>query len=84
MSRYIATFYSHFGAIRFSRELKAQGIEAVLTPVPRQVSSSCGTCARFQADDDGPFHSGDVEHIFRVGEGGEAQLVYSSLSEDTL
>ena len=41
---YIATFYSHFGAIRFKKELAKKEINATLSPVPRNLSSSCGTC----------------------------------------
>jgi len=49
--QYIATFYSHFGAIRFKKEMP--GIfNPVLGPVPRALSSSCGTCVRFGAEED--------------------------------
>jgi hypothetical protein len=50
MTEYIATFYSHFGAMRFQKELKAQGIQARMMPVPRSLSSSCGTAVLFQAE----------------------------------
>lgn len=43
---YLATVYSHFGAIRYKRACEAAGIPAVLMPVPRSLSSSCGTCVR--------------------------------------
>lgn len=46
---YIATFYSHFGAIRFKKMCGAKGITVRLMPVPRDLSSSCGTCARYEA-----------------------------------
>lgn len=46
----IATFYSHFGAIRFKRTCDAQGIHAQVMPVPRNLSSSCGTCVRFEGE----------------------------------
>lgn len=44
----IATFYSHFGAIRFKRFCDKQGIHAKVMPVPRDLSSSCGTCVQFE------------------------------------
>ena len=44
----IATFYSHFGAIRFKRSCDKQGIHARVMPVPRDLSSSCGTCVQFE------------------------------------
>ena len=48
MNQYIATFYAHFGAIRYKRILSEQGIEAKVMPVPRALSSSCGTCVSYQ------------------------------------
>ena len=48
MNVYIATFYSHFGAMMYFKELKNQGITGKLMPVPRKVSSSCGTCVRYE------------------------------------
>lgn len=50
MSQYIATFYSHFGAVRFARACEARGWQTQLRPVPRTLSSSCGTCVYFVAD----------------------------------
>lgn len=48
--KYIATFFSHFGAMRFQREIKAYGIKGIVKPVPRSLSSSCGTCVEFEID----------------------------------
>ena len=48
MNTYIATFFSHFGAMMYFKALKEQGITARLMPVPRKVSSSCGTCVRYE------------------------------------
>ena len=47
----LATFYSHFDAIRMRRALGERQIEAKLMPVPRDLSSSCGTCLRFEAEE---------------------------------
>lgn len=47
MKHYIATFYSHFGAVRFFHTCQEIGCEAKLMPVPRTLSSSCGTCVSF-------------------------------------
>ncbi|MGN0976078.1 MAG: DUF3343 domain-containing protein [Gemmiger sp.] len=46
----IATFYSHFGAIRFRQQCSGRGVPARAMPVPRDLSSSCGTCVRFEGD----------------------------------
>lgn len=49
---YIATFYTHFGAMNCVRLMKqAGGMHPLLMPVPRKLSSSCGTCVRFEKED---------------------------------
>ena len=45
----VATFYSHFGAIRFKKLCEGKGWPARVMPVPRDLSSSCGTCVLFSA-----------------------------------
>lgn len=47
---YIATFYSHFGAMRCKKMCGEAGIPARMMPVPRTLSSSCGTCVRLETD----------------------------------
>lgn len=49
MRQYIATFFSHFGAVRFQHLCMERGWQAQLRPVPRSLSSSCGTCVVFQS-----------------------------------
>lgn len=44
---YIVTFHTHFDALRYEKFLKSRNIEGQLRPVPRTLSSSCGTCVRF-------------------------------------
>ena len=66
MQTYIATFFSHFGAIRFNKQLKELGLSGRLMPVPRRVSSSCGTCVKFEAESDTAVHSDDLEQLFLV------------------
>ena len=46
----IATFFSHFGAIRFKKLCQNRLWPAVVMPVPRNLSSSCGTCVLFAAE----------------------------------
>lgn len=50
MNQYIATFYSHFGAIRYKKICEQNGCEAKVMPVPRTLSSSCGTCVGYTGD----------------------------------
>ena len=49
MKQYIATFFSHFGAIRFQKKCTQLHLRARLAPVPRSLSSRCGTCVLFRA-----------------------------------
>ena len=47
MREYIATFHTHLSALMTSRALTALGVRAQMMPVPRKLSSSCGTCVRY-------------------------------------
>ena len=47
---YLITFYSQFDAILANRILISAGVPVRLMPVPRAVSSSCGTCVQFDLD----------------------------------
>lgn len=78
MSTYIATFYSHSGAIRFNRELKKLGISGVMKPVPRKVSSSCGTCVQFEAETLPPVSDEEIEGLY-CRKGDEYEAVFSTL-----
>ena len=51
MKEYIATFHTHLSALLTSRALTTLGIRAQMMPVPRKLSSSCGTCVRYLAED---------------------------------
>ena len=78
MQTYIATLFSHFGAIRFNKDLKAAGLHGKLMPVPRRVSSSCGTCVKFEAESDTAVHSDDLEQLFLVN-GEELTMLRSNI-----
>ena len=47
----IATFFSHYGAMHCKKICDGKGIPARMMPVPRALSSSCGTCVRVEAPD---------------------------------
>ena len=51
MREYIATFHTHLSALMTSRALTGLGVRAQMMPVPRKLSSSCGTCVRYMAED---------------------------------
>ena len=46
----IATFFSHFGAMQYKKICEKTGVSARMMPVPRLLSSSCGTCVRVETD----------------------------------
>lgn len=75
---YIATFYSHFGAIRFKKE-HTDIRSPKLMPVPRNLSSSCGTCVRFEADEFkiGADPKGEIEQIVAVKENGYETIYHA-------
>ena len=76
MNKYVAIFFTHSGAIKFDKNLKAKDIESNLMPVPRQLSSSCGIAAKFTFEKDiMDLVDNEVEKIFII-ENGEYRLVY--------
>lgn len=78
--KYIATFYSHFGAIRFKREAPKGVTNIELRPVPRNLSSSCGTSASFEADESFTFTddpTGEIEQIVAIMDG-EYRTIFES------
>ena len=67
MIEYIATFYSHYGAICFRKSCQSMGLEAAVMPVPRNLSSSCGTCVRYEAEGDHrELLDSDAEALYEV------------------
>ena len=51
MKEYLATFHTHLSAMRTQRALARQDVAARLSPVPRYLSASCGTCVIYRAED---------------------------------
>ena len=48
----VVLFYSMSGALRAEKLLKKDGVVIKLIPVPRQLSSDCGVCVRFERLDE--------------------------------
>ncbi|MBQ7801598.1 MAG: DUF3343 domain-containing protein [Oscillospiraceae bacterium] len=69
---YIATFFSHFGAIRYKKLCESKGWPARVMPVPRDLSSSCGTCVRYEGSELCPSDQmpEEVEQIVEVTQSG--------------
>ena len=72
---YVATFYTHAAALMTNRTLNGKRIPSRLGPVPRVLSSSCGTCVMYASDD--PHLQDmdrDVEGVYAVTESGYTEL----------
>lgn len=74
--KYIALFYTHYGAIKYSKFLKSKNVENEIMPVPRALSSSCGICIKFSTSIDiKTMVSNDIESIFMLNNG-EYKKIY--------
>ena len=71
----IATFHTHFGALSFHKRLKALGDKAVMMPVPRKLSASCGTCVRFSLPFDPAWADEDLDEVYFC-QGMNFKLIY--------
>ena len=71
MNMMVATFINHYGAMLFK---KTVGAGCTLRPVPRSLSSSCGTCAFFE----GPFReeyvNDNLEAVYEQGSKGYVKV----------
>ena len=77
MKEYIATFHTHLSAMMTGKKLKDNNIEFLLEPVPRKLSSSCGTCIRFKAEDcKKELMDSDGEAVYEVSGGSEKNQEY--------
>lgn len=79
MKQYIATFYAHFGAVRYKKNCEQQGISAKMMPVPRALSSSCGTCVSYLAEQYiiDEMHQEELEQIVLAGDNGYERVYFS-------
>lgn len=74
--RYVATFHTHLSALRTQKKLAQAGVQARLAPVPRKLSSSCGTCVLYTAQE--PWLScmdADVERVYGISADEEYSLI---------
>ncbi len=70
MSEFVATFHTHLSAMLSFQALQNAGCKAKMQPVPRALSSSCGTCVRFSAECDcRHLLDTDVEALYAVENG---------------
>jgi len=69
VNKYIATFYSHFGAMSYYKAIVKQDISAKLMPVPRKVSSSCGTCVCYEHSEPVDLSGCELDCVYREVDG---------------
>lgn len=62
----VATFANHYGAMLFK---KTVGTGCSLRPVPRSLSSSCGTCAMFEGPFLKEYANENLEAVYEFDEG---------------
>lgn len=77
--QYLASFFTHCGAVKYQNHLKKQNIPVILMPVPRKLSSSCGISAKFEYNGDiSSMISEDIENLFEIV-GSEYKLIYKNI-----
>lgn len=78
MREFVATFHTHLSAMLSFQALQKTGCKAKMQPVPRALSSSCGTCVRFSAETDcRNLLDADAEALYAV-EGGDYHLLWQN------
>ena len=79
MNRYVATFHTHVAALLTARTLGTAGTAARMAPVPRKLSSSCGTCVLYEADTPClASMDADVEAVYLCPAEGTYQRLYEN------
>ena len=76
---YIGTFFSHFGAMKCKKACDRAGIPARMMPVPRMLSSSCGTCVKYRAAEPlfDPAHD-EMEQMVICNDDGSYTQIYKA------
>ncbi len=75
---YLATFYTHSGAVKYKRYLEKSGVQAENIPVPRKFSSNCGIAVKFTTSQDiRTLISDEIEKVFLLQDGKDI-LIYDN------
>lgn len=79
----IATFHTHLGALRLKKKLDTVGdADALMMPVPRKLSASCGTCVRFSVPFRAEWANEDLDSVF-LSENGEYRILFVNSDDDS-
>ena len=78
MSSYVVTCYTHLSAQLSCKRLRNAGCSEVrMMPVPRALSSSCGTCVRYEGEGDcRELLDADAEALYEVMPDGSYWLLW--------
>lgn len=80
MKQYVATFHTHVSALITCRALTGRGVSARMAPVPRKLSSSCGTCVFYTAEEPQlDAMDQDVESVYLQTEEKNTVAVYANV-----
>lgn len=75
----VITFFNHFGAVRYKKDAERSGWKVQLSPVPRTLSSSCGTCVFCDSGSDDPLeHITDEMEQVAVCESGGYRVIWKA------
>ncbi|MFR7899041.1 MAG: DUF3343 domain-containing protein [Ruminococcus sp.] len=80
MEDYIATFFSHFGAMAFKKKCDKEGYPAVIMPVPRNLSSLLRNLREIHRNrrESQNWNSDELEQLAQVLENGTFQVIWHS------
>lgn len=70
MRELVITFHTHLGAMKLYKSLVKQKLKARMVPVPRALSSDCGSCVRAE-------YEGRAEELLTA----DAEAVYLDTGE---
>lgn len=77
MSIYVATFYTHLSAQLSCKRLQSAGYKTRMMPVPRALSSSCGTCVRYEGEGERrELLDADAEALYELLPSGEYSVLW--------
>ena len=77
MTDFVATFFTHSAALQFKRSLDRRGVTGQMAPVPRWLSSSCGTCVRFRLAEEAisSLPTAELEMLVQIEEDGHKAVI---------
>lgn len=63
---YLLTFHTQLDAVIARKALSSKNVEIKLSPVPRSLSSSCGTCAKVYNVEKDILKDVEMEELYKI------------------